>query len=110
MSADIRAALERLIRMHELPRCEHEYYDAMTAARAALAAEPVGEHRVRWFFYSGFEKVGNHTQVYFAGTFSTDLADPRAYVDKAMELVAKDRNCSIDVLCLTALTPLEVSK
>jgi hypothetical protein len=73
-------------------------------------AELVGEHRVRWFFYSGFEKVSNHTQVYFAGTFSTDLADPRAYVDKAMELVAKDRNCSIDVLCLTALTPLEVSK
>jgi hypothetical protein len=43
--SDIRAALERLIRMHELPRCEHEYYDAMTAARAALA-EPVGEQHV----------------------------------------------------------------
>jgi hypothetical protein len=43
MSSDIRAALERLVRMLSSPRDEYEYYDAMTMARAALAAEPVGE-------------------------------------------------------------------
>ena len=37
----IRAALERLVRMLSSPRDEYEYYDAMTMARAALAAEKI---------------------------------------------------------------------
>lgn len=80
------------------------------SAPAPVAAEMSSQTRLQWFFYSGFEKQDEYTRAYFNGTFSTDLTDPRTYLNKAKELISRDRNCSPDVLCLTSLTPLEVSK
>jgi hypothetical protein len=56
MSNDIRAALERLIELddtvpHNRPGWIQEWTNAIAAARAVLAAEPVGERAINWPAY-----------------------------------------------------------